>query len=109
MDAVSSRVVPLAIEDDHRVLTTVEDINVVVSVNTDAADLLERPPIGQPRPLVIDAVFELAASDDHRKLRARARASIRDRSIATPIVIRKLRALASHVVRPMPSPYAMGQ
>jgi len=72
----------------HRVLTAVEDINVVVTIDADPTNLLERPAVGQFCPLGNDAVSELAGSDDHRTLLARA--SIRDQSIATPLVIRKL-------------------
>jgi len=38
--------IALAIEDQHRVLAAVEDINVVVAVDTNPANLLERPAVG---------------------------------------------------------------
>ena len=74
MDAVGSRILALssrpqkvafAVEDDHRVLTAIEDINIVVTVDADAADLLEGPPVWQLCPVGIDPIFELAAPDDH--------------------------------------------
>jgi hypothetical protein len=55
VDAVGSRIllltprsqkVALAIEDDHRVLTAVEHINVVAAIDADAANLLEGPAVG---------------------------------------------------------------
>jgi len=55
-----------AVEHDHRVLAAVEDIDVVVAVDTDPADLLKGPAVGQFRPRGIGAVFESAISDDHR-------------------------------------------
>jgi hypothetical protein len=58
------------VENDHRVLAAIEHIDVVVAVHTDPADFLEGPAVGQFRPLGIDAVFKLAASDDHRTLLA---------------------------------------
>src|SRR5215813_4604701 len=97
MDAVRSRVlsfaprpqnVTFAIEDDHRVLTAVENVNVVVVIDADPANLLEGPTLWQFCPVGDNAVLELAGSDDHRTLPALA--SIRDRSIAMAIVIRKL-------------------
>src|SRR5580692_4492247 len=35
--------IALAVEDDHRVLTPIEDIDVVVTVDADPSDLLEGP------------------------------------------------------------------
>jgi hypothetical protein len=75
MDAVGSRIlafapgaqkVALTIENHHRVLAAVEDIDAILAVDPDGGDLLERPAVGQFRPLGIDAVFELAGSQDHR-------------------------------------------
>src|SRR5580692_12984 len=95
VDAVGSRILPLtprpqkvalAIEDDHRVLTAVEHVNVVVAIDADPANLLEGPAVGQFCPLGNDAVSELTGSDDHRTLLG---ASIRDQSIATPLANRK--------------------
>ena len=63
--APGSQETALSVEHDHRVLAAIEHIDVVVAVHTDPADLLERPSVGQSRPIGIDAVSELAASDDH--------------------------------------------
>jgi hypothetical protein len=80
VDAMGSRILPLAprlqkialsIEDDHRVLAAVEDVNVVVAVDADPANFLERPAVGQFCPFGNGAVFELAGSDDHRTLLTR--------------------------------------
>jgi hypothetical protein len=38
--------VALAIEDDHRVLTAVEDINIIVAVDADPANLLKGLAVG---------------------------------------------------------------
>jgi hypothetical protein len=97
VDAVGSRILPLtprpqkialAIENDHRVLTAVEDIDVVVAIDANPANLLERPAVGQFCPVGNDAVLELAGSDDHRRLLGAC--ILRDRSIATPLANRKL-------------------
>src|SRR5436190_23233384 len=75
VDAVRPRVLPLAarpeksavtVEHHHRVVAAVEDVNVVVLVDPDRADLLERPAVGQFRPVLDDAVPVLAAPDDDR-------------------------------------------
>jgi hypothetical protein len=105
VDAVGARISTLApgvpeiagaVEDDHRVLAAVEHIDVVVAVDADPADLLEGPAVGQFRPVGIDPVFELAASDDHRRVPSRAYRSIAGspfgpprqelRDISTPFV-----------------------
>ena len=44
--APGSQKVALAIEDDHRVLTAAEHINVVVAIDADPANLLEGPAVG---------------------------------------------------------------
>src|ERR1700687_2679717 len=55
MDAVRPRVsalapraqeVALAVEDHHRMHATIEDIDVIVAVDSDPANLLERPAVG---------------------------------------------------------------
>src|SRR5271156_3242526 len=57
-----------AVEHDHRMRAAIEHIDIVVTVDADAADLLDGPAVGQFRPIGINAVFELAAADDHRRL-----------------------------------------
>ena len=73
VDAVRPRILPLAprsdkvagaIEHHHRVVAAVEDIDVVVVVDADCADLLERPAVRQLRPVLDDAVAVLAGADD---------------------------------------------
>src|SRR5271165_634561 len=76
MDAVRTRILSLApraqetarpVEHHHRVLAAIENINIVVAVDADAADFLERPALGQFRPIGINTVFEVTASDDHQR------------------------------------------
>src|SRR5215469_2928591 len=89
MDAVRPRIlaltpraekIALAIEDNHRMLAAIEHIDIVVSIDPDPANLLERPALWQFRPFSNDAVPELATSDNHRT--PPVRASIRFASIA---------------------------
>src|SRR5215469_17885276 len=54
-----------AIEDHHRVFAAVEHVDVVVAVDANPADLLERPAVGQLRPVGVDLVSKPPASDDH--------------------------------------------
>src|SRR4051812_14864424 len=79
MDAVGARIlafapraqkIALAVEDHHRMLATGEAVDIVVFVDADRSDLLERPALGQLGPVLDDAVAILAASDDrsHRRL-----------------------------------------
>src|SRR5437016_11312560 len=56
----------VAVEHHHRVLAAIEHVDVVPSVDTDRADFLERPALGEPRPVLDDAVPVLAAPDDDR-------------------------------------------
>src|SRR5208283_1089683 len=46
------------------VVTAVEDIDVVLAVNPDRVDFLGRPTFGQLRPILDDAVFEIASAND---------------------------------------------
>jgi len=75
VDAVRTRVLALtprtqevsfAVEHHHRVVAAIEDIDIIVAVDPDPADLLERPAIGRLRPVGIDLVSIVAASHDHR-------------------------------------------
>src|SRR5437899_11560745 len=77
VDAVRPRILPLApraqkiagtVEHHHRVLAAIEDVDIVVAVDADPADLLERPALGQFGPVGVDLVFELACPDDHHCL-----------------------------------------
>jgi hypothetical protein len=61
----------LAVEDHHRMLAAIEHMDVVVAVDADPADFLERPALGQFRPIGIDPVSVCAASDDHRNIPSR--------------------------------------
>src|SRR5207302_5686456 len=60
------RKLPFAVEHHHRMVSAIEDINIVVAVDPDPADLLERPAIRQLRPVGIDLISIVAASHDHR-------------------------------------------
>ncbi len=75
MDAVRPRILPLApgaqkapfaVEHHDRVLAAIEDIDIVLVVDPDRADLLERPTIRQLRPILDDTVFEIASANDDR-------------------------------------------
>src|SRR5207248_11522401 len=75
MDAMRARVLPLApgaqeiavaVEDHHGMVAAIEDVDIVLRVDPDCADFLERPPRRQFRPVLADAAFEIAALDDDR-------------------------------------------
>src|SRR5688572_17734358 len=75
MDPMGARILPLTpraqefsgpVENHHRVFAAVEHINVVVGIDPDRADFLERPAVGQLRPVLDDAVPVLAGPDDDR-------------------------------------------
>src|SRR6266513_566157 len=77
VDAVRTRVLALtprsqevafAVEHHHRMVSAIEDIDIVVAVDPDPADLLERPAIRQLRPVGIDLISIVAASHDHRHI-----------------------------------------
>src|SRR5436190_60997 len=57
--------VALAVEDHHRMHAAIKDIDVIVAVDSDPANLLERPPVGQLRPISINLISIIAASHDH--------------------------------------------
>src|SRR5207302_3105867 len=74
VDAVRPRVLPLApraqevalaVEDHHRMHAAIKHIDVVVVVDADPANLLERPPVGQLGPVVIDPISIVPASNNH--------------------------------------------
>ena len=74
MDAVRPRVsaltprakkVALTVEDHQRMHAAIKDLDVIVAVDSDPANFLERPPVGQLRPIGIDPVSVVAASHDH--------------------------------------------
>src|SRR5437016_4840664 len=56
----------VAVEHHHRVLAAVEHVDVVPGVDADRADFLERPALGEPRPVLDDAVPVFAAPDNDR-------------------------------------------
>src|SRR5947208_10935088 len=77
VDAVRTRVLALtprsqevafAVEHHHRMVSATEDIDIVVAVDPDPADLLELPAIRQLRPVGIDLISIVAASHDHRHI-----------------------------------------
>src|SRR4051812_45420001 len=57
--------VALAIEYHDRVFPAVENIDVVVGADPDRPDLLEGPPVRQLRPILYDAVFEIAGANNN--------------------------------------------
>ena len=61
----------LAVEDHHRVLAAIEDVDVVVTVDPDSAHFLERPALRHFRPVGVDPVPKIAAPDDHRNIPSR--------------------------------------
>src|SRR5712671_4048581 len=86
VDAVRTRVLALtprsqevafAVEHHHRMVAPIEDIDIVVAVDPDPADLLERPAIRQLRPVGIDLISIVAASHDHRHIPSGDRFSLR--------------------------------
>src|SRR3954467_9957406 len=77
VDAVRTRVLALAprsqevafaVEHHHRMVSAIEDVDIVVAVDPDPTDLLERPAIRQLRPVGIDLISIVAASHDHRHI-----------------------------------------
>jgi hypothetical protein len=56
--------VSVAVEYDHRMLAAIEDVDVVVPVDADVADLLERPARWELRPVLDGLVRVVAAADD---------------------------------------------
>src|SRR5215467_9884470 len=75
MDAVGARVLPFApraqkiscaVEHHDRMVPAVEDIDVIFAVDADRTDLLERPSVGELRPILDDAVLEIAGANNDR-------------------------------------------
>jgi hypothetical protein len=78
MDAMRPRIlaltpgaqkITLAIEHHDRVFAAVEHIDIVLGVDPDRPDLLERPAVRQFRPILDDAVLEIAGAHDDRHAR----------------------------------------
>ena len=77
MDAVRPRIEPLAprseeisvaVEHHDRMFAAIEAIDVVVLVDADRRDFLERKSFGQFRPILDDLVLVVALADDNRHL-----------------------------------------
>src|SRR2546430_2761435 len=92
VDTVRPRVLPLApgaqeialaVENHHRVVAAIEGVDVVVSVDPDRGDLFERPAVGQFRPILYDAVLEIAAADLDRHVPVPLR-PISNRTVSDP-------------------------
>ena len=68
--APGAQEIAVAVEHHHRVLAAIEDVDLVLAVDADRGDVLERPAVGQLRPVLDHAVAILAISDDgsHRRL-----------------------------------------
>ncbi len=62
--APGAQEIALAVEHHDRVFAAIERVNIVLGVDPDGGDLLERPAGRQLRPILDDAVFEVAATDD---------------------------------------------
>ena len=59
-------VAPIALEDREGMLAAAEDVHAVAPVDADAGDFLERPSVGQPRPILDEFKDVVAAADgDH--------------------------------------------
>src|SRR6516164_6901209 len=58
--------VSLAIEHHHRMFPAVENVNLVLAVDPDGGDVLERPPVGQFRPVLHHPIAMLAAAQNYR-------------------------------------------
>ncbi len=58
--------ISVAIEHHHRVLTTIEDIDIVLLVDTDRADFAQRPAWWDLGPVVDLLVAVVALTDDVR-------------------------------------------
>src|SRR5205085_3629764 len=56
--------VSVAVEHRDRVLAATESIDIVLGVDADRGDLLERPAVRQLRPVLDDAVLEVAGAND---------------------------------------------
>src|SRR5229473_1519793 len=56
-----------AVEHHHRMLAAVEDINVIVPIDADPADFLERPAVWQLRPISVDQISVGATANDHSR------------------------------------------
>src|SRR5215472_1606551 len=79
MDAMRPRVlafapgaqeIAVAVEYDDRVLAARERIDIVLAVDPDRGDLLERPAVRELRPILDDAILKVAGADDLCHLRS---------------------------------------
>src|SRR5215831_12719000 len=80
MDAMSPRVLAFApraeevagaVEDHHRMLAAIEDVDIILAVDADPAVLFERPAVGKFSPIGIDPVSVVSVSHDHRDIPSR--------------------------------------
>src|SRR5262249_23838097 len=65
-DGLRSQELALAIEDHHRVLAAIEDVDAVLAVDRDGTDVLELPAVGQLRPVLDHPIAMLAAAQYFR-------------------------------------------
>ncbi len=56
----------VAVEDDHRVLAAIEDVDIVLGVDADPRNFLQRPAIGQSSPPIGNAIAEPTGSEHNR-------------------------------------------
>src|SRR5215813_3457673 len=82
-------------------VAAVEDIDIVLGVDPNRADFLERPAVRQLRPILDDAVFEVATANDDRHVRPSAnmpRPTLTNRpALNNPSATRHLTLQASYI------------
>src|SRR5580700_4356866 len=64
--APGAQEITLAIEHHHRMVAAIEDVDIVLRIDANRADFLEGPAVRQFRPVLDDAVFEVAGADNDR-------------------------------------------
>src|SRR5271165_414763 len=64
--APGTQKIAVAIENHHRVLAAVEGVDAILAVDPDGGDFLEGPAVRELRPVLDDAVFEVATANDVR-------------------------------------------
>ena len=63
--APGTQKVALAVEHDHRMLAAVEHVDVVVAIDANGANLVERPAIRQAAPAFLDAITIVSGAQNH--------------------------------------------
>src|SRR5262245_54669056 len=73
--APSGKEVAVGVEDEHRRILALVEVDAVARVHRDVAHLPERPAGGQDAPGAVDVVHEVAGADDEARGVAGARAA----------------------------------